>query len=135
MLPEISPAVLEGRSLKNFKILDKTVDILQVRPARTKNNYIFISRNSEDPRTLHFDVYDKSCKMTERFAVSRSKGTTDGVITNFQTTKNNVMRPRDPLVSPNSNMTFEQILQARPVIVKRISTLLQNAVNSFSHYN
>ena len=131
MLRAISPVVLKGKSQEAFKMLHKTVDILQVCPSYTKKNYIFVSKNIQDPSNLHFDVYNKAGQMTEQFVVSNSDE--NAVITKYQSFKNKVMRPRDPLLSPNSDMTFEQKLQARPVIVKRIESLLDNAVKFMVH--
>lgn len=131
MLPAISPAVLKGNAQEAYNILNKSVDVLQVVPARTKKNYIFMSRNVGDAHNLHFDVYNKAGQMTERFELSNSDE--NAVITKYQSFKTKVMRSRDPLLSRNSDMTFEQKLQARPIIVKRIETLLDNAVKSIAH--
>lgn len=131
MLPAISPAVLKGNAQEAYNILNKSVDVLQVVPARTKKNYISMSRNVGDAHNLHFDVYNKAGQMTERFELSSSDE--NAVITKYQSFKTKVMRSRDPLLSRNSDMTFEQKLQARPIIVKRIETLLDNAVKSIVH--
>lgn len=131
MLPAISPAVLKGNAQEAYKILNKSVDVLQVVPARTKKHYIFMSRSVGDAYNLHFDVYNKAGQMTERFELSSCDE--NAVITKYQSFKTKVMRSRDPLLSRNSDMTFEQKLQARPIIVKRIETLLDNAVKSIVH--
>ena len=56
MLPAISPVVLKGKSQEAFKMLHKTVDILQVCPSYTKKNYIFVSKNIQDPSNLNNEV-------------------------------------------------------------------------------
>lgn len=127
MLPAINPALLKGKSQEAFNVLNKNIGITQVRPARTKKNYIFISRNIGDAENIHFDVYNKSGEMTEKFVLSALGPKQKGIITEYKTFRNKVMRPRDPLVSPDKDMTFQQKLRTRPVIVKRIESLLQAA--------
>ena len=131
MLPAISPTLLKGKSREAFNILNKRVNVLQVVPTCTKKNYIFMSKNVEDVNKLHFYVYNKAGDMTEQFELSSSAD--NAVITKYVSFKTKIMRARDILLSRDADMTFEQKLQARPIIVKRIESLLDNAVKSMVH--
>ncbi len=127
MLSPINPVVLKGSSKNAFNklgtIFDKTYTP-KIVVADTGKNFIFVARYLADSPNLHFQVYNRQCKMTDTFVLAQNKSGNGCEIKKYSAFQNKVMRPRDIEVSPDKDMSFEQILQHRPVIVKRIESLL-----------
>ncbi len=126
MLPALSPAVLKGKSQNAFNKIGAVfheTGVPKVLTANTKKNYVFVGKYITDSENMHFQVYNRKCKLTDSFVLEENG---DGLnIVKYSAMRNKVMRPRDVAVSPDKDMTFEQILKTRPVIVKRIESILQ----------
>lgn len=130
MIPAVTRPIITGKSQEAFNRIGEIFNhgsCPRVLAAKTDKNIIFVARYITDASNLHFQVYNKNCKMTDTFVLtSRADGA--GVdIDKYSAFQNNVMRTRDAMDSPNKDMSFEQILQSRPVIVKRIESLVNTA--------
>lgn len=127
MISPINPVVLKGSSQNAFKKLDTVFDKVvtpKIVSVDTGKNFIFVARYITDFPDLHFQVYNRKCTMTDAFVLAENKSGNGCEIKKYSAFQNKVMRPRDIEVSPDKDMSFEQILQHRPVIVKRIESLL-----------
>lgn len=130
MLPAVNPVLLKGKSQVAFDklgLIFKKNHIPNVLAADTKKNYIFVAQYVSDSGNMHFQVYNKNCQETDSFVLSANNDKNELRVTKYLAFKNKVMRPRDIVMSPDQDMTFEQTLQTRPIIVRRIESLLQAA--------
>lgn len=134
MLP---PVTLKSTSQKAFNTVESAIlkkgRVPNIVSVATDKNYILAARYCTDFENIHFQVYNKkTCQMTDNFVLASNHDGDTVSVSKYNAFQNNVMRPRDAVASPDKDMTFEEKVNARPVILKRIESILQAAADGLS---
>ncbi len=140
-------AVEAVNSIRNKKFRDEIFEMGDFLPEPYSINLtmkngdsVQISRQREINPNLDFTFFDKNGQEREKFNVATQSvicydipddlcmtlSSVKGQVHGYSTTRNKVMRPTDPMNrDPKHEMTFEETVRTRPVILKRINSLLE----------
>lgn len=147
MLSDKAKEALEAiNSMRNKKLFDEVMTLGEFIPepykmqiAMKNGDTVEISRPTEINPNLNFVFFDKKGKEREQIMVATHTVICDeapgalcaelssikGQVHCYSTTRNTVMRPTDPLNSdPKREMDFEETVRTRPVVLKRINSML-----------
>lgn len=137
-------------SIRNKKLQDELFALgefipepYNMRVAMKNGDTVEIFRQAEMNPNLNFVFFDKKGKAREQIKVATESVIYDeipiafssvkGQVHGYSTTRNNVMRPTDPLNEKGrKKMTFEETVRTRPVILKHINLLLEKLGNEMS---
>ncbi|MCM1010232.1 MAG: hypothetical protein NC390_05080 [Fusobacterium sp.] len=138
-------------SIRNKKLQDELFALGEfipepytMRVAMKNGDTVEISRQAEMNPNLDFVFFNKQGQEREQIKVATQSAiyneipvalsSVKGQVHGYSTTRNNVMRPTDPMNrDPEREMTFEETVRTRPVILKHINSLLEKLGDELSH--
>lgn len=104
-----------------------SVELSREREINPNLDITFFDKNGQEREKVNVATHSVICNEFVELCVSK------GQLNKYSTQRNNVMRPTDPLNrDPKHEMTFEETVRTRPVILTRINSLLEKLGDEIS---